>query len=100
MFAHKKKRNKMTNYRPIILIILIICLVPMFILLGCSKINQENYDKLKVGSEYDEVLKILGEPDNCESVLNMKNCIWEESSKIIKIVIVSDKVVILSSQGI
>jgi hypothetical protein len=90
----------MTNCRPIIAIILIICLVPMLILLGCSKINQENYDKLKVGLEYDEVLKILGKPDNCKSVLNMKNCIWEESSKIITIIIVADKVVFLSSQGI
>jgi len=90
----------MTNYRPIILIILIICLVPMFILLGCSKINKENYDKLKVGLEYEEVLKIMGKPDECESALNMKNCIWEESSKSIKIIIVADKVFFLSSQGI
>ena len=55
---------------------------------------------MKVGLEYDEVLKILGKPDNCESVLNMKNCIWEKSSKIIKIVTVADKVVFLSGQGI
>jgi hypothetical protein len=72
----------------------------MFIFLGCSKINQKNFDKLKAGMEYDEVLKILGKPDNCESVLNMKNCIWKESSKTIKIVIVADKVVLLSSQGL
>ena len=37
-------------------IILIICLAPMLILLGCSKINQENYNKLEVGMDYDEVL--------------------------------------------
>jgi hypothetical protein len=90
----------MTNYRPIILIILITCLVPIFILLGCSKINKENYDKLKVGLEYEEVLKIIGKPDECESTLNMKNCIWEEPSKSIKIIIVADKVFFLSSQGI
>lgn len=90
----------MNNYRPIIAIILIFCLFPMLILLGCSKINQKNFDKLKAGMEYDEVLKILGKPDNCESVLNMKNCTWEESSKTIKIIIVADKVVFLSSQGI
>lgn len=90
----------MTNYRTTILIIFISCLIPMFIFLGCSKINQENYDKLEVGLGYEEVLKILGKPDNCESVLNMKNCIWKESSKTIKIVIVADKVVLLSSQGL
>lgn len=72
----------------------------MFILLGCSKINQENYDKLKVGMDYDEVLEILGKPDNCESILNMKNCIWEESSKSITIKIAANKVVFISSHGI
>jgi len=86
--------------RVIIPIMLIICLAPMLILLGCSKINQENYDKLKVGMDYDEVLEILGKPDNCESILNMKNCIWEESSKSITIKIITDKVVFLSSHGI
>ena len=35
--------------------------------------------------DYDEILKILGKPDNCESVLNMKSCRWEESSKNITI---------------
>ena len=86
--------------RVIIPIILIICLAPMLILLGCSKINQENYDKLKVGMDYDEVLEILGKPDNCESILNMKNCIWEESSKSITIKIAANKVVFMSSHGI
>lgn len=86
--------------RVVIPIILIICLTPMLILLGCSKINQENYDKLKVGMDYDEVLKILGKPDNCESILNMKNCIWEESSKSITIKIAANKVVFISSYGI
>lgn len=90
----------MNNYRSTIIIILIFFLFPMLILLGCSKINQKNFDKLKAGMEYDEVLKILGKPDNCESVLNMKNCTWEESPKIIKILIFADKVVLLSSQGI
>lgn len=86
--------------RVVIPIILIICLAPMLILLGCSKINQENYDKLKVGMDYDEVLKILGKPNRCESFLNIKNCIWEESSKSITIKIAANKVVFLSSHGI
>ena len=86
--------------RVIIPIMLIICLAPSLILLGCSKINQENYDKLKVGMDYDEVIEILGKPDNCESILNMKNCIWEESSKSITIKIAANKVVFISSHGI
>ncbi len=80
--------------------ILIIWLITTIIFLGCSKINQENYDKLKVGMDYDEVLKIIGKPDNCKSVLNMKNCIWEESSKSITIKVFANKVVFLSGHGI
>ena len=80
--------------------ILIIWLITTIIFLGCGKINQENYDKLKVGMDYDEVLNIIGKPDNCESVLNMKNCIWEESSKSITIKVIANKVVFLSGHGI
>lgn len=80
--------------------ILIIWLITTIIFLGCSKINQENYDKLKVGMDYDEVLKIIGKPDNCKSVLNMKNCMWEESSKSITIKVFANKVVFLSGHGI
>ena len=86
--------------RTIFASILIIWLITTIIFLGCGKINQENYDKLKVGMDYDEVLKIIGKPDNCKSVLNMKNCIWEESSKSITIKIVANKVVFLSGHGI
>ena len=86
--------------RVVIPIMLIICLAPTFIFLGCSKITQENYNKLKIGMEYNEVLKILGKPDHCESVLSMKNCIWEESSKSITIKIAANKVVFMSSHGI
>jgi len=80
--------------------ILIIWLITTIIFLGCGKINQENYDKLKVGMDYDEVLKIIGKPDNCKSVLNMRNCIWEESSKSITIKVFANKVVFLSGHGI
>jgi len=91
----------MARFRRVVIpIMLIICLAPTFMFLGCSKITQENYNKLKIGMEYNEVLKIIGKPDHCESVLSMKNCIWEESSKSIKIGIIADKVVFLSSHGI
>jgi len=50
--------------------------------------------------DYNEVFMILGKPDHCESVLNMKNCIWNESLKSITIKIISGKVVFLFSLGI
>ena len=67
---------------------------------GCSKITQDNYDRLSVGMDYKEVLEILGEPDECTSLLNAKNCIWGDSEKNITIKIIADKVVFLSSRGL
>ncbi len=72
----------------------------MLIILGCSKINQENYKKLKVGMGYGEVVEIIGKPDNCKSILNAKNCVWEESSKKITVKFIANKVIFLSSDGI
>jgi len=72
----------------------------MLSIFGCSKLSQENYDKLSMGMEYQEVIELLGNPDECKSVLNAKNCIWGDSSKNITIKIVADKVVFLSSTGL
>lgn len=80
--------------------IAIVLTLAVFTALGCSKLTQENYDKLSVGMEYQEVLKILGDPDECKSLLNAKNCIWGDASKNITIKIVADKVVFLSSSGL
>ena len=85
--------RKMNHFRRIMIqIILTICLLSSLALLGCSKVNQENYDKLKIRMNYDEVLNILGKPDNCKSILNAKNCVWEESSKKITVKFVANKV--------
>lgn len=86
--------------KSIFMIIIIICFATTIIFFGCSNLNQENYERLKVGMDYDEVLKILVKPDNCESILNMRNCTWDESSKKITIKTVANKVVFLSSHGI
>jgi len=59
-----------------------------------------HFDNLSVGMDYQEAVEILGDPDECKSVLNAKNCIWGDSSKNITIKIVADKVVFLSSTGL
>jgi hypothetical protein len=50
-----------------------------------TRANRENYPDLKVGIDYDEVLKIFNETDYYKSILHMKNCILKKSkSKKIK----------------
>jgi len=34
----------------------------ILIAFGCSKVNQDNYDNLSLGMDYEEVIKILGQP--------------------------------------
>lgn len=70
-------------------------------LAGCSKITQENYDKLKVGeTTYAETLSILGDPDNCDSVLNAKSCTWGKEPSVINVKFVADKIVLRSGKGL
>ena len=88
------------NRRATFAILFLVCFIWTFMFLGCSKINKENYDKLKVGVDYEEVVKIIGNPDSCKSTLGVQSCIWEESSKQIKVKFVAEKVIWLSSDGL
>jgi hypothetical protein len=72
----------------------------ILIAFGCSKVNQDNYDKLSLGMDYEDVIKILGQPSECKSILNTKSCTWGDSSKKIALKLVANKVVFLSSQGL
>jgi len=83
------------------LVVLAICVFSILALAGCSKVNKENYDKIKTGMSYEEVVGILGKPDTCEEpVLKTKSCMWESSAKQIKIKFVGDTVAWRSSKGI
>lgn len=70
------------------------------LLLGCSKLTKENYDKLKAGLAYQEVEKILGSPTSCSEMLGAKSCIWGDEQKHIKVNFIADKAVLYSSRNI
>ena len=79
----------------------IICLFSIPALTGCSKVNKENYDKIKIGMRFEEVVGVLGKPDTCdESVLKMRSCMWGSPDKQIKIKFAGDIVAWRSSEGI
>lgn len=82
--------------------ILILCGVCCFFFTfsACSKVNQENYDKLKIGMDYKEVVDIIGKPDECKSILNAKNCTWGKTPKTISVKFMADKVILTSSEGL
>ena len=79
---------------------LIIALALLTMLLGCSKLTMENYRKIKMGIGYDEVVKILGKPDNCFEALFARSCVWGNERKNITVNFLGDKVILSTSRNI
>lgn len=78
----------------------IICFICTFFLISCSRVNNDNYRKIAVGMQYSQVIAILGNPTQCNAVLNAKDCSWGSRSKSIDIKFVGDKVIFFSSSGL
>jgi hypothetical protein len=53
-----------------------------------------------MGMVYDEVISILGDPDDCSSALGMTNCLWGSDKKFIQVHFMAEKVVFFSAQGL
>ena len=58
---------------------LMMAIVVLLLLSACSKLTMENYDQLKTGMEYDEVVDIIGSPDSCSEKFGTRSCIWGDS---------------------
>lgn len=67
------------------------------LLMGCSKLNEENYSKLKVGMPYDEVRGILGEPARCDDALGLRSCRWGDDSRWIRVGFVAERVAVTAA---
>jgi hypothetical protein len=81
-------------------VVVLIALIAVSLVVGCSKINKENYDKIQVGMTYDEVEALLGTPDEAKDVIGTKSCIWGKAPQTISIKFVGDKVVFHSAEGL
>ena len=83
-----------------IAIIVLVALMAVALVVGCSKINKDNYDKIEVGMTYDEVVAILGTPDEVTDAIGTKSCVWGKAPQTISIKFVGDKVVFHSAEGL
>ncbi len=91
-----KKTVKIRRYA-----ILIVYLFAAVLLAGCSRVNKDNFKKIRIGMSYKQVTDILGDPDLCEDkVLSTKSCIWGSSEKGIKIDFLRERVSWRSISGI
>jgi hypothetical protein len=80
--------------------VLLITFFGTILFFGCSKINKENYEKLKIGMDYSQVTDILGKEDTSHSVLKTKKCVWGDDDKNIQIAFIGEKVVFFESKGL
>jgi hypothetical protein len=81
-------------------VVVLIALIAVSLVVGCSKINKENYDKIQVGMTYDEVEALLGTPDEAKDVIGTRSCVWGKAPQTISIKFVGDKVVFHSAEGL
>ncbi|WDP89363.1 MAG: DUF3862 domain-containing protein [Desulfobacter sp.] len=79
------------------LIAVFVCAAVFF---GCSKITRENFDKIKMGMGYDEVVDIIGEPDTCDAALGAKKCVWGNDTQNITISFMGEKVILPAMKGL
>ena len=79
--------------------LLVVTLI-LLIIAGCSKLTMENYDKLKIGMEYKEVVKTIGSPGKCSDVMGVRNCEWGNEKKSINVTFAGDKVLFFTGNGL
>jgi hypothetical protein len=72
----------------------------LFVVAACSRVTMDNYNKIKGGMTYDEVMNILGSPNKCNDVIGLKSCVWGDEKKSITVGFVGDKVIIFSANNI
>ncbi|SEJ58142.1 outer membrane protein assembly factor BamE [Pseudomonas sp. NFR16] len=70
------------------------------LLAACSKINQENYSKIKAGMSKAEIEQLLGKPTECSGALGMSSCTWGDQKTFISVQYAADKVVLHTGQGL
>ena len=78
----------------------VVALLACCLLAACSKVNQENYAKLKAGMSKDEVESLLGAPGECAGALGMSSCTWGDDKSFISVQYAGDKVMMCSGKGL
>jgi hypothetical protein len=69
-------------------------------LIGCSKVNQENYDRLKTGMSKAEVEEVLGKPNHCDAAMGVSSCVWGDEQRAINVQYARDVVLTYSGRGL
>lgn len=69
-------------------------------LAACSKLTLANYDRVKVGMPYDEVVTLIGEPARCNETLGLRACHWGTEEQGATITFAGGKVMVSSAKNL
>jgi hypothetical protein len=92
--SHRVPTGEYMKFRLLVVTLILI------IIAGCSKLTMENYNKLKIGMAYKEVVDTIGSPDKCSDVMGLRNCEWGDEKKSINVTFAGDKVLFFTGNGI
>lgn len=67
---------------------------------GRSSVSKVNYNKLKMGMSYEEVITILGAGNSCDNAEGDRSCIWGDETKNIGVQFVGGRVAFITSKGL
>lgn len=68
---------------------------------GCSKMTQENFDKLEMGMSLSEVETHIGTHSDCSSTLGAQSCLWgSENGSYVKVRFVAGAAVTFESDNL
>lgn len=70
------------------------------LMVGCSKVNQDNYAQLAAGMNKSEVEALLGKPTECSGALGMVSCTWGDQQRFISVQYAADRVLMFSGKGL
>ena len=69
-------------------------------LLGCSKLTLENYNRIEPGMSFDEVTQLIGQPEQCDDVMGLRNCSWGDEKRSVSVTFAADKVLLFTSSNL
>lgn len=71
------------------------------LLAACSKLNAENYGKIKLGQSFEEVQALIGKPSRCDDAMGARNCTWgKEGGARVNVTFAGNKVILFGAQNL
>jgi len=91
---NKKKRAAIAFCKPTLTMLVLLTLI------ACSNINHDNYNKLESGMSKEEVIVILGQPEQCEHAFSFETCRWGDDDKNIEARFAADNLLAKTAAGL